>query len=65
MQKKIVAFAESRGRLDFMNGLKANLRLYAAGKPCRQPFSTIDALFQAQPNQARTMFEDYPAERAY
>ncbi|MCP4044146.1 MAG: tetratricopeptide repeat protein, partial [Gammaproteobacteria bacterium] len=43
MQKKIVAFAESRGRLDFMNGLKANLRLYAAGKPCRQPFSTIDA----------------------
>ncbi|MHC5048557.1 MAG: hypothetical protein ACYTGY_18700, partial [Planctomycetota bacterium] len=38
LQRSAVAAAEKAGRADLVSRLRANLELYEAGRPCRNPW---------------------------
>lgn len=45
--------------------LEKNLKLYRAAKPCREPFSDHDPMFQPIPIDPRAVFREYPTTAAY
>jgi tetratricopeptide (TPR) repeat protein len=65
LQQNAFNAALAARRIGALGRLDANLSLYRAAKPCRQPFADNDPLFSPQPMEPGMVFREYPTTEAY
>ena len=65
LQQNAFDAALAARRIGELGRLNANLDLYRAGKPCRQPFADNESRFYPPPMDPVVVFREYPTTEAY